>query len=91
MTTAKVTPTPVPTPEPISLETFTQDIWEAMRDEAREQIGDAVTNDAFDGDLPPWHKLPPETRRAKILIARDELLKVLDRAGYQVNKKRETT
>lgn len=87
MTATKVTPTPMVTPPAISLETFAQDLWEEMRNEAREQMGDAISAEEFSQQLPPWDRLPPETRRAKILIARDECLKVLDRAGYQVNKK----
>jgi hypothetical protein len=83
--------TVLPTVPTISLETFTCDLWEAMRSEVRDQLGDSVSSAEFDAQIPPWDRLPPETRWAKILIARDELLMVLDRAGYQVNKKRETS
>jgi hypothetical protein len=62
-----------------------------MRSEVREQLNGSVPDAEFDAQIPSWDNLPPETRWAKILIARDELLMVLDRAGYQVNKKRETS
>jgi hypothetical protein len=58
-----------------------------MRSESREQLGDAVTDEEFNTQLPPWAGLPAEVRHAKTLIARDELLKVLDRAGYEVRRK----
>lgn len=59
-----------------------------MRNEARQQLGDAVTDRDFDTQLPPWEKLSVQAREAKVAIARDELLLVLDRAGYVVRKKR---
>lgn len=77
-------------PQKIPMETFTRDLWEAMRSESREQLGDAVTDQEFDGQLPPWEKLPAEVRAQKITIAHDELLAVLDRAGYEVRKKGRT-
>ncbi len=59
-----------------------------MRAEAREQLDGAVSEADFEASLPPWDKLPPELQEAKVLVARDELLRVLDRAGYQVRRKR---
>lgn len=59
-----------------------------MRNESREQLGDTVTDEEFNNQLPPWDGLPVEVRQAKTRITRDELLKVLDRAGYEVRKKK---
>lgn len=76
------------TPSPIPIETFTQDLWEAMREISHEQIGlgpDDINK------LPTWEQLSPEARHQKIILARDELLKPLDRAGYEVNKKKKET
>jgi hypothetical protein len=58
-----------------------------MRSESRDQLGDTVTDEEFNQQLPPWDQLSAQDRRAKTLLARDELLKVLDRAGYEVRKK----
>ena len=66
---------------------FTADLWEAMRNEIREQLH-SVTEEEFLAQFPPWGQLSPEVRETKIRIARDELLAVLDRAGYQVRKKK---
>lgn len=67
--------------------TFARDLWEAMRSESRDQLGDTVTDEEFSQQLPAWDRLSVEVRKAKTLIVRDELLKVLDRAGYEVRKK----
>lgn len=74
----------------MTVEAFTKDLWEAMRSDAREQLGEAVTDKMFDRHIVPWEKLPPAQREAKITIAREELLAMLDRAGYVVVKKRST-
>lgn len=58
-----------------------------MRLEVRDQLGEAITEELFVQHLPPWEELPREVREAKVLLTRDELLKVLDRAGYEVRKK----
>lgn len=58
-----------------------------MREEIREQLAATVTDEEFTIWLPPWEKLPAQAQRDKITLARDELLAVLDRAGYQVRKK----
>lgn len=72
----------------VTVEMFTRDLWEAMRSDAREQLGDAVTDEMFNRHIVPWGELPPAQREAKITLAREELLKILDRAGYLVVKKR---
>lgn len=59
-----------------------------MRNEARDQLGQAVSDEQFDAQFAPWEKLSPAVRTTKITIARDELLRVLDKAGYAVVRKR---
>lgn len=71
----------------IPIETFARDLWEAMRDEIRHQLGSSITPDLFAAQFPDWEHLSADTRQQKILITRDELLKVLDRAGYRVVRK----
>jgi hypothetical protein len=78
---------PTPPTGAITLPVFARDLWEAMRSEAREQLAGAVSPEDFEASLPAWEELSRETRDAKIALARDELLKPLDRAGYQVRKK----
>jgi hypothetical protein len=58
-----------------------------MRDEIHEQVGSRFTPEIFDTQFPTWENLSSEIRHQKIIIARDELLKVLDRAGYRVTRK----
>lgn len=60
-----------------------------MRHEVREQLGTSTSAADFNNHFPPWEELPPEAQEAKVLIARDELLRVLDRAGYQVVRKKD--
>lgn len=57
-----------------------------MREISHEQIG-ISPDDAH--QLPTWEQLSDEARHQKIILARDELLKPLDKAGYVVNKKKE--
>lgn len=71
----------------IPLEEFAADLWEALRQELREQLGGSVTEQSFLAQFLPWDQLPADARDDKMTIARDELLKVLDRAGYQVRRK----
>jgi hypothetical protein len=81
---AKMTPR---SPRPITIEQFARDLWEALREEIREQLAATVTDEEFNTRLPPWEKLSGRAQQDKITIARDELLAVLDRAGYQVRRK----
>ncbi len=69
------------------MEKFAQDLWEALREEVREQLAEATSDQEFNTWLPPWKGLPAQTRADKIKVARDDVLRVLDRAGYQVRKK----
>jgi hypothetical protein len=71
----------------IPIQVFTADLWEAMRGEVREQLH-SLPDDEFLAVFPSWEKLPPDVQETKIRIARDELLAVLDRAGYQVRRKK---
>lgn len=84
----KVTMPPQKPQDAITIEEFTEDLWEAMRSEAREQLSEAVPVAQFNKQLPPWKKLPVDVRAQKMKIAHDELLQILDRAGYVVRKKR---
>jgi hypothetical protein len=86
MTTAAAKMTSRP-PRPIPIEQFARDLWEALREESREQLAATITDEEFNAALPPWESLSEQARRDKITIARDELLAVLNRAGYQVRKK----
>lgn len=71
----------------ISTEQFAADLWEAMRSEAREQLAEAITDEEFDSQVAPWEKLPAQAREDKVTIAREELLKIVDRAGYRISRK----
>lgn len=72
----------------ISIETFTRDLWEAMREISHEQIG-VRSGEPLTRQLPTWEQLSPEAQHQKIILMRDELLKPLDKAGYVVNRKKE--
>lgn len=61
-----------------------------MRDDAREQIGDAVADETFNQHIPPWEALSEKARADRVVLVREELLKILDRAGYVVVKKKES-
>lgn len=69
------------------MEQFTRDLWEALREQIREQLGDSISDELFEAQIPPWERLPVEARREKVLMARDETLRLIDRAGYEVRKK----
>lgn len=71
----------------VTVEQFAQDLWEAVRTDIREQLGDAMDNDVFERDIPRWDHLPEATRHAKVRATREEMLRLLDRAGYEVRKK----
>lgn len=87
MAKTQKSPMPPQSTDKIPVWIFARDLWEAIRRESRLQLGDAVTEEEFTKSLPPWEDLDPQVRTAKILLARDELLKLLDRAGYEVRKK----
>ncbi|QDH91723.1 hypothetical protein SEA_PHRAPPUCCINO_48 [Mycobacterium phage Phrappuccino] len=69
------------------MEQFAKDLWGALREEIRSQLGDSITDEQFEEQVPPWDKLPKKTRDEKVKLARNETLKLIDRAGYEVRKK----
>jgi hypothetical protein len=71
----------------VTVQAFARDLWGALREEIRSQLGDSVTAEDFDLQVPPWEHLPKKSRDEKIILAREEMLKLLDKAGYQVIKK----
>ena len=73
----------------IPVETFARDLWEAIRDDLREGLGAAVSEQEFDARFPSWEALSVPERAERVVMARDDVLKILDRAGYQVRKKKE--
>lgn len=70
----------------VTVETFAKDLWEAMREELREQLG-TITGLDFDLQVPAWDRLTPEARQEKILSVRNEVLKPITRAGYEIRQK----
>jgi hypothetical protein len=71
----------------VTVEQFSRDLWEVTREDLRAQLGDAVLGLDFDAEVPPWDHLPEATRREKVRFTREELLRVIDRAGYEVRRK----
>jgi len=71
----------------VSLEQFTKDLWEATRDLLRAELANSISPEDFDRQIPPWDKLPRKAREEKMRITRDETLRLIDRAGYEVRKK----
>lgn len=71
----------------MSLEQFTKDLWEATRDLLRAELANSISPEDFDRQIPPWDKLPRKAREEKMRITRDETLRLIDRAGYEVRKK----
>jgi len=72
----------------VTVEQFTRDLWEATRDLLRAELADSMSDAEFDRKIPPWEKLSKRARDEKIKIARDETLRIIDRAGYEIRKKR---
>lgn len=70
----------------VTVEIFAKDLWEAMREELREQIG-TITGLDFDLQVPAWDRLTPEARQEKILSVRNEVLKPITRAGYEIRRR----
>lgn len=71
----------------VTVEQFSKDLWGVVREQIRAQFGDAVTDAEFSKRFPPWDELPLSARRDKMVSARDEILRLLDSAGYEVRKK----
>jgi len=70
----------------VTVETFAQDLWEALRQDLRDQIGN-TTGLNFDLQVPCWGELSAQARLDKIQSVRNELLKPITRAGYEIRKK----
>lgn len=66
------------------METFAKDLWEALRQDLREQIGPMAD---FSDLVPTWEKLSARARLDKIQSVRNDLLKPIGRAGYEIRKK----
>ena len=71
----------------MTVETFAKDLWEALRENLREQIGTAINPDDFDNQVPTWDKLTPQARRDKIASVRTDLLQPVTRAGYEIRRR----
>lgn len=65
------------------METFARDLWEALRQDLREQVG---TLAEFDTLVPSWENLSSEARLEKIQSVRTDLLKPIKRAGYEIRR-----
>ena len=70
----------------MTVETFAQDLWEALRQDLRDQIGSTIGLE-FDLKVPSWDELSPQARLDKIQSVRNELLKPITRAGYEIRRK----
>lgn len=68
------------------MEIFARDLWEALRQDLREQIGE-VTGLDFDIQVPPWEGLSPQVRLEKIQAVRSEVLRPITRAGYEIRQR----
>ena len=71
----------------MSVETFARDLWEALRQDLREQIGGLIAVEDFDAQVPPWEGLSDQVRHDKVSAVRSDLLRPILRAGYEVRKK----
>lgn len=72
----------------ITVQQFARDMWAALREDLRSQLGDAITDEVFDQQIPPWENLPKEARDEKVRIARYETLWLINKAGYEVRRKK---
>lgn len=68
----------------VTVEIFAKDLWEAMRQELREQVGPVAD---FDRMVPTWDELSAEVRHEKVQSVRNEVLKPITRAGYEIRQK----
>jgi len=71
----------------VTVETFAQDLWEALRQELREQIGGVIRPEEFDSQVPSWDLLSPQARQQKVQAVRMELLRPILRAGYEIRRR----
>lgn len=66
------------------MEIFARDLWEALRQELREQLGPMSD---FDTIVPSWSALSAQARAEKIQSVRAEVLKPITRAGYEIRRR----
>ena len=66
------------------METFARDLWEALREDLRDQVGGLSD---FDSLVPNWENLTPQARLDKVQSVRADLLKPITRAGYEIRRK----
>lgn len=66
------------------METFAKDLWEALRQDLREQVGGMSE---FDALVPTWDELSDKSRQEKIQRVRADLLKPITRAGYEIRRR----
>ena len=69
------------------MEIFSKDVWEALRQDLREQIGDQIDPKDFEDLVPTWDRLTPRARREKIEAVRNDLLRPVLRAGYEIRRR----
>jgi hypothetical protein len=65
------------------VEIFAKDLWEALRQDLREQVGFLAE---FDILVPTWEGLSSQARHEKIQSVRSDLLKPIIRAGYEIRR-----
>ena len=70
----------------VTVEAFARDLWETLRGEIREQLGNDSGLD-FEKSIPAWEQLEPEAREVKVLVARNELVRLVNRAGYEIRRR----
>jgi hypothetical protein len=69
------------------VEIFSKDVWEALRQDLREQIGAQIDSKDFEDLVPTWDRLTPTARREKIEAVRSDLLRPVLRAGYEIRRR----
>jgi hypothetical protein len=71
----------------VSVEIFSRDVWEALRQDLREQLGTQVSSKDFEDLVPTWDRLTPEARKEKIAAVRSDLLRPVLKAGYEIRRR----
>ena len=66
------------------METFAKDLWEALRQDLREQVGPLSDLNTL---VPTWEELSDQSRLEKIQSVRTDLLKPITRAGYEIRQR----
>lgn len=71
----------------MTVETFARDLWEALRSDLRDQLAGVISGDDFEQQVPCWKALSEEKRQEKIQSVRNELLRPITKAGYEIRRK----